>query len=153
MFPPTDMKTKKPKADKAIDTFTVSELREAASINQSIIDSTKEKMDIIQTELRKRFENRLLDALIQQEKQHGQHTFEVDGVKLTAEITARREWDSEKLKAIAKSMPYDEVERLFSIKFTVPEKAYNAVRDEKLLDKLIDARTVKYSEPKISFSS
>lgn len=147
------MPTKKAKAAKAIDTLSVLELREAASIHQSVIDSAKEQMDTIQTELRKRFQNLLLDALIQQEKQHGQHTFEVDGVKLTAEITARREWDSDKLKAIARTLPYDEVERLFAIKFTVPEKAYNAVRDEKLLDQLIDARTVKYSEPKITFAS
>lgn len=147
------MNPKKAKAAKAIDTLTVSELREAASIHQSVIDSAKEQMDTIQTELRKRFQNRLLDALIQQEKQHGQHTFEVDGVKLKAEITARRDWDSDKLKAIARSMPYDQVERLFDIKFAVPEKNYAAVRDEKLLDQLIDARTVKYSEPKISFAS
>lgn len=147
------MPTKKAKAAKAIDTLSVLELREAASIHQSVIDSAKEQMDGIQKELRKRFENQLLDSLIAQDKQHGQHTFEVDGVKMTAEITARREWDSDKLKAIARTMPYDEVERLFAIKFSVPEKAYNAIRDSKLLDQLIDARTVKYSEPKVTFVS
>jgi hypothetical protein len=87
------------------------------------------------------------------EKNHGQFTFEADGIKLTGEITARREWDSDKLKTIARSMPFDEVERIFAIKFSVPEKAYNAIRDEKLLDKLIDARTVKYSDPKFTFAS
>jgi uncharacterized coiled-coil protein SlyX len=147
------MKTKKTKATKAIDTLTVAELREAVANHQSIIDSAKEQLDVIQTELRRRFEPVLAKALAEQEKQHGQHTFEVDGVKLTAEITARRDWDSEKLKAIARTMPYEQVERLFTIKFSVPEKAYNAIRDEKLLDQLIDARTVKYSDPKVSFAS
>lgn len=147
------MKTKKTKASKAIDTLTVSELREAAGIHQTVIDSAKEQMDLIQTELRRRFEPVLAKALAEQDKQHGQTTFEADGVKLTAEITARRDWDSEKLKAIARSMPYDQVERLFAIKFSVPEKTFAAVRDEKLLDQLIDARTVKYSDPKITFAS
>lgn len=147
------MKTKKTKAAKAIDTLTVSDLREAASIHQSVIDSAKEQMDLIQTELRRRFEPVLAKALAEQDKQHGQTTFEADGVKLTAEITARRDWDSEKLKAIARSMPYDVVERTFNIKFSVPEKVFAGIRDEKLLDQLIDARTVKYSDPKITFAS
>lgn len=148
------MKSKKAKpAAKAVADLTVAELREAVVIHQSVIDSAKEQMDLIQVELRKRYEPILAKALAEQEKHHGQHTFEVDGIKLTAEITARRDWDSDKLKAIARTMPYDQVERLFAIKFSVPEKNYNAVRDEKLLDQLIDARTVKYSDAKITFAS
>ena len=148
------MKTKKTApAVKPVEQLTIADLREAAARHATVIDSAKEQMDIIQTELRRRFEASFKDALAQQEKQHGQHTFEVDGIKLTAEITARREWDSDKLKAIARTMPYDRVERLFAIKFSVPEKVFAGVRDEKLLDQLIDARTVKYTDTKITFSS
>ena len=148
------MKTKKTApAVKPVEQLTVAELREAAARNATIIDSAKEQLDVIQTELRRRFEPVLAAALAEQEKQHGQTTFEVEGVKLTAEITARREWDSDKLKAIARTMPYEQVERTFNIKFSVPEKVYAGIRDEKLLDQLIDARTVKYSEPKIIFAS
>jgi len=148
------MKNKKTKpAAKAVNELTIAELREAVVVHQTVIDSAKEQMDVIQQELQSRFNAMLTSHLQGMEKNHGQMTFEVEGIKLAGEITARRDWDSEKLKAIAKSMPYDEVERLFAIKFTVPEKAFNAVRDEKLLDKLIDARTVKYSDPKFTFAS
>ena len=148
------MKTKKTApAVKPVEQLTVADLREAAARHTTIIDSAKEQLDVIQTELRRRFEPVLAAALAEQEKQHGQTTFEVEGVKLTAEITARREWDSDKLKAIARTMPYEQVERTFNIKFSVPEKVYAGIRDEKLLDQLIDARTVKYSEPKIIFAS
>jgi hypothetical protein len=140
-------------AVKPVEQQSVAELREAAARNATIIDSAKEQLDVIQTELRRRFEEEFKLALAKQEKQHGQTTFEVEGVKMTAEITARREWDSDKLKAIARTMPFDQVERTFNIKFSVPEKVYNGIRDEKLLDALIDARTVKYSETKFIFAS
>jgi len=146
-------KSKKTKAVKAVTELTVLELREAAATQQAIIDSAKEQMDLVQQELRTRFNAKLSEHLQSMEKQHGQLTFEVDGVKLVGEITARREWDSEKLEKIARTLPYDVVQRTFAIKFSVPEKAFNAVRDEKLLDQLIDARTVKYSDPKFTFAS
>lgn len=148
------MKTKKTApAVKPVEQLSVAELREAAARHTTIIDSAKEQLDLIQAELRSRFESRLTEYLAQTEKQHGQHTFEVDGVKLTAEVRATVKWDSVALEQLARTLPYDVVQRTFKIDFSVPEKAYQAVRDEKLLDALIDARTVKYSEPKITFVS
>ena len=148
------MKNKKTKpAIKAVTDLSVAELREAVATHTVAIDAHKAEMETLQAELRRRFESRLTEHLASLEKHHGQHTFEVDGIKLTAEITARRDWDSDKLKAIARTMPFDQVERMFTIKFSVPEKVYAGIRDEKLLDALIDARTVKYSDPKITFAS
>lgn len=148
------MKTKKnAPAVKPVEQQSVAELREAAARHTTIIDSAKEQLDLIQAELRARYEVRLKEYLAQTDKQHGQHTFEDDGIKLTAEIRATVKWDSQRLEAIASKMPWHEAQRLFKVDFTVPEKNYQALRDEKLLDQLIEARTVKYSEPKISFSS
>lgn len=148
------MKNKKTKpAAKTAADLTVSELHAAVVAQENIISTAKAEMETIQAELRRRFESRLTEHLASMEKQHGQHTFEVDGLKLTAEITARVKWDSQRLEAIASKMPWPEVQRLFKIDFSVPEKNYAAIRDEKLLDQLIDARTVKYSEPKITFAS
>lgn len=148
------MKTKKTKpAAKTAADMSVAELRDAVATHAAAIDAHKAEMETLQTELRRRFDNRLFEHLQALDKHHGQHTFEVDGIKMTAEITARREWDSDKLEKIARTMPYDVVQRTFSIKFSVPEKVFAAIRDEKLLDQLIDARTVKYSEPKITFAS
>lgn len=148
------MKNKKSApAAKPVEQQSVADLREAAARHNTIIDAAKEQLDLIQAELRRRYESRLTEHLRSLEKNHGQHTFEEEGLKLTAEITARVKWDSAKLEAIASKMPWHEAQRLFKIDFSVPEKNYAAVRDEKLLDQLIDARTVKYSEPKITFAS
>lgn len=148
------MKNKKTApAVKPVEQQSVAELREAAARHTTIIDSAKDQLDVIQAELRRRYEARLAEHLKSLEKHHGQHTFEEDGVKLTAEIRATVKWDSQRLEQVARTLPYDVVQRTFKIDFSVPEKTYAAIRDEKLLDQLIDARTVKYSEPKITFVS
>ena len=148
------MKNKKSApAVKPVEQQSVAELREIAARHTNTIDAAKEQLDLIQAELQRRYADRLTEHLRSMDKNHGQHTFEADGFKLTAEITARVKWDSTKLEAIASKMPWHEAQRLFKIDFSVPEKNYSAVRDEKMLDQLIDARTVKYSEPKITFAS
>lgn len=147
------MKTTKSKTKAAtLADLSVSELREAAITQQTIIDSAKEKMDAIQAELRNRFEPVLREALAQQDKQYGQHTFDADGVKLTAEVKATVKWDSAALEKIASNLPWETVSRVFKIEFSVPEKNFKAINDQALLDKLVDARTVKYSDAKVIFS-
>lgn len=148
------MKTKKTKtAAKTAADMSVAELRELVATHNATIDAAKGELEVLQQELRHRYEDKLAQHLRSLEKNHGQMTFEEDGVKLTAEVKATVKWDSQKLEDIAKTMPWQDAQRLFKIEFSVPEKNYAAVRDEKLLDKLIDARTVKYSEPKITFAS
>ena len=131
---------------------SLADLREAAITQQAIIESAKEKMDGIQAELRRRYEPVLRDALAQQDKQYGQHTFESDGVKLTAEVKATVKWDSDKLEKIAANLPWETVSRVFKIEFSVPEKNFKTINDSSLVDKLVEARTVKYSDAKVIFS-
>jgi hypothetical protein len=38
------------------------------------------------------------------------------------------------------------------IEFSVPEKNFKALPDDELKDRLMDARTVKYGNPTVSFS-
>jgi hypothetical protein len=147
------MKTTKSKTKAAtLADLSVSELRDAAVTQQTIIDSAKEKMDAIQAELRNRFEPVLRDALAQQDKQYGQHTFDADGVKLTAEVKATVKWDSVALEKIAANLPWETVSRVFKIEFSVPEKNFKVISDQALLGKLVEARTVKYSDAKVIFS-
>lgn len=143
---------KKKSKSATIAELSVIDLREAAIAQQNIIDSAKEKMDAIQAELVMRYHPWVSDALKQENKQHGQHTFNVDGIKMTGEIKATVKWDSSALEKIAASLPWETVSRVFKIDFAVPEKNYKGITDQKLLDRLNEARTVKYSEPKISFS-
>jgi len=133
--------------------MSLGEIQGYIRMHEENIDGSKRKLDELTGELRRRFENLLKDALAQQDKQHGQHTFEVDGFKLTGEIRSTVKWDSRKLEDIASSMPWHEAQRIFKIDFAVPEKTFQSIHDQKLLDQLIDARTVKYSEPKVTFHS
>ena len=150
------MKTRKAQSARTASSpqsLTLEEIRSAITTQQSIVEAAKAQMDIYSAELRSRFEDRLTQALVESNKQHGQHTFEVDGIKLTAEVRATVKWDSSLLESVAQTMPWPDVKRYFKIEFSVPEKTYHSITDDKLLDRLTDARTVKYSEPKVIFAS
>jgi len=148
------MKNKKSAAAvKAPTEMTVSELRDAASIQNNIVEAAKARLADVQSELTTRFAEVIKSALEQDGKTHGQHTFESEGIKLTSEVRATVKWDSTKLETIARSLPYDQVQRMFKIEFSVPEKSFQSVIDNNLRTKLVDARTVKYSDPKFTFVS
>lgn len=147
------MKTKKTKpAAEAPEAMTLAQLREAISTQDAVIDAAKERLDLIQAELRRRYESILSTSLAQQDKQSGQHTFEVDGIKLTGEVKATYKWDSAGLEKVARTLPHETVARLFKIDFSIPEKNYKSITDQALIDRLAEVRTVKYSEPKITFA-
>lgn len=132
--------------------MSLGEIRQYIAMHETHIEGSKRKLEELNGEVRRRFESTLVDALIKQDKQSGQHTFEHEGFKLTGEIKATVKWDSVALEAIASTMPYEQVKRTFKIDFSVPEKTFKSISDAKLIDRLIEARTVKYSEPKITFS-
>lgn len=150
--------TKKTKATsnegpRPIDQMSLGEIHGYIAMHQENIDGSKRRIDELSAELRRRFEPTLRAAFDQQDKQHGQHTFEEEGFKLIGEVRATVKWDSQKLEAVAAKMPWHEARSIFKIEFSVPEKTFASISDQKLLDQLIDARTVKYSEPKVSFVS
>ena len=133
--------------------MSLAELQGYISMHEENIEGSKRRLEELTGELRRRFEPTLKEALAKQDKQSGQHTFEADGYKLTGEIRATVKWDSAALEQIASTLPYEQVKRMFKIEFSMPEKVFQSINEPKLLDRLIDARTVKYSEPKVSFSS
>jgi hypothetical protein len=142
----------KTKQKKTVSSLSLAELREVIASNNAIVDSAEAQIVEAQAELRKRFEPVLAEYYATTDKTHGQHTFEVDGVKLVGEVKATIKWNSDALRGIAQTLPAEVVNKLFKIDFAVPEKTYQSITDTKLLDRLIDARTVKYSDPKISFA-
>jgi hypothetical protein len=142
----------KTKQKKTVSSLSLAELRELIATNQAIADNAEAKIVETLAELRSRFEPTLAAYYASTDKTHGQHTFEVDGVKLVGEIKATIKWNSDALRGIAQTLPAEVVNKLFKIDFAVPEKTYQSITDTKLLDRLIDARTVKYSEAKINFA-
>jgi len=85
-------------------------------------------------------------------KQHGEISREIDGVKLTYCVDKKVKWDSKQLQALASSLPWSTVERVFKIKFEVPEPTYKALTDDTLRAKIDEARTVEICAPKVVFA-
>lgn len=131
---------------------TLTELRDIIAANKALIDAAKAKISEaeagIVAEHGALFERHLQETGLT----HGQHSTEIDGVKLTFKIGQRVDWDSNVLESIANTLPWDQVRRIMKIEFSVPEKNFKALEDNELKDRLMDARTVKYGNPSVSFS-
>lgn len=83
-------------------------------------------------------------------KVDGTVRFALDSESYKAVIDKRVSWNSDKLQAVAGSIPFEDAQRLFDVEYSMSAKAFDSVTDEKLKARLIEARTVKYGEPKIS---
>lgn len=88
-------------------------------------------------------------------KLSGDITMAVDGIKLKGKIPKKVSWDNKILQQLASSMPWDKAQKIFDIKFSVPEKNYGAISiagEVDLLAKLDAARTVEYGDLKIEIA-
>ena len=150
LFPPTPtMNTNKKTSD--VTQATLEEIHAAFTKHHKVIAAANAAVDNLSAELRRRYEVRLADALTEQGKHHGQHSYDSDSFKITGEVKATIKWNSDALRGIAQTLPHDQVARRFKIEFSVPEKHYATITDDKLLARLVEARTVKYSDPKFRF--
>lgn len=128
-------------------------LQEIHTAHKTAAALCKEKIEAVEAELLSRVGSEFAEQLAKSGRQHGDITDETnDGIKLTYSVKSKVEWDQDAMKAIAASMPWNMVERVFKIEFAVPERTFKALTDQSLIDKLTEARTVKYSEPKVTFS-
>ena len=143
------MKLKKPKDN--IETISVARLRELHDEHLTQQAASKRAVETIKAELLRRYKDTAVMEIHGRGKEHGECTITQDGVKVLCEIGNTVTWDTEKLKAIAATLPADTVKRLFKVAITVPETVYKSITEKDLLDKVTDARTVRYSEPKFSF--
>ena len=104
----------------------------------------------IEAEICERMSDEFYAALKDRGQEHGDCTMERDGVKLTLKIGKTVTWDSDKLAAIAASVP-PEMQDIFKAKISVSERDWNNVKLTPLGEQLLEARIVKYGEPKVSF--
>jgi hypothetical protein len=116
------------------------------------IAKLEEAKATIQNALNERTKDQLAAALAEAGKTQGAITVDIDGVKLNYELKPKITWDSKRLQAVAAEMPWDKVEKIFSIKFSVKETTYKALTDDALIASLNEARTVEHTEPKISLA-
>jgi ribosomal silencing factor RsfS len=143
------MKLKKPKDN--IETISIARLRELHDEHVTQQAANKRAVEAIKSELLRRYKDDALTEIHSRGNEHGECTLSKDGIKVLCEVDNKVTWDTEKLKAIAATLPSDTVKRLFKVVITVPETVFKSITEKDLLDKVTDARTVRYSEPKFSF--
>lgn len=67
-----------------------------------------------------------------------------------SEIKKTVSYDNDKLLEIANSIPWQQAQQVFKIKLDVSETVFKKLEDAALKQRITDARTAKYSEPKIT---
>ena len=106
----------------------------------------------VSQELQSRFADSAKAALEQAGKTHGAATLPLqDGFIAKADVKQTVKWDSEKLQAIAQTLPWDRVTALFGITFKMSETIYKGVAalSPELRAKIDAARTTVIGEPAI----
>ena len=129
------------------------ELKEmAVDIGQTIVYQ-KQILDAINEEILTRYQPAFVEELKALGKVDGEATREFDGVRMTYAMKAKVKWDSSKLQEVAATLDPALVYKVFKIEFSVPERTFKAMTDDKLVKQLTEARTVEYTTPKIVFSN
>jgi hypothetical protein len=134
-------------------TKTIHELKEMAVDIGQTIAYQKEVLDAINEEILTRYQPAFMAELKAAGKHDGEMTREIDGVRMTFAIKPKVKWDSKKLQAVAATMPWEKIEKVFKIEFSVPERTYKSITEDALMAAIVPARTVEYSNPKIVFSA
>lgn len=137
-------------------TFSTKPLHELKEMSVDIgqtIAYQKQILDAINEEILNRYQAAFVQELQALGKTDGEVTREFDGVRMTYAMKPKVKWDSKKLQMIASTMPWEKIEKVFKIEFSVPERTYKAITEDALLDAVKAARTVEYSAPKVVFTA
>ena len=83
-------------------------------------------------------------------KEHGTVRADLhEGFTLKADISKTVKWDQKKMKVLASTLEWAQVEHLFDITFKVKETIFKALMPGEVKDALTDAREVKFGDPKL----
>lgn len=116
-------------------------------------DSTKAWAAKIQAEIDSRLSPSAIAALTQQDKQHGTVNLPCqDGIIAKCVVDKKVEWDSDRLFAIAMTLPQEQARALMKFAVSVPEKNWDGIQhaNPELAERLKAARTTKYGAPKVT---
>lgn len=125
-------------------------LHQLCTARESIIDTAvdlKGKLGLVQDEINRRLTGQVMAAFAEANKVSGTLTIPLeDGLTAKADIEKTVKWDSEKLMAIAFSLPVGQAKTLFKFEVSVPEKMYDGTKaaNPDLGIKIDEARTVTH---------
>jgi hypothetical protein len=133
--------------------FSVSDLYEYQAACTAALDEAKTDLVEVTSAIKSRFAAAADELYHDAGKMHGTVNLAAgEGFKVQSDISRTVKWDSEKLKAVAGTLPWDKVSKLFKITFEVPEKTYTALAavDPDLYEKIEEARQVRYGDMKLT---
>lgn len=134
-------------------TLSLTELQEHIDFHASKIVDHKKAGAVYAEEIYNRLEGSAKQAFEQAGKTHGKMTLPLqDGLVAEVDLPRTVKWDSEKLQAVAQTLPWERVAAMFKIAFSMPEAIYKGVSalDPDLRKKIDDARTETFGTPKIT---
>ena len=135
--------------------MTLPQLHAALEYRTKEMNDAKARAAIIAAEIHSRLELSAKQAFEQAGKTHGKMTLPLqDGLVAEVDLPRTVKWDSEKLQAVASTLPWERVAAMFKIAFSMPEAIYKGVSalDPALRAKIDDARTEVYGAPKITLA-
>lgn len=94
-------------------------------------------------------------ALLQADKTHGTTSLQMqDGMVAKVEVKQTVKWDSAALQELAQTLPWERVNAMFSIKFSMSETIYKGIAafSPEMRAKIDAARTTTLGEPSIVLS-
>ena len=126
-------------------------MREEISKRVAKISALEEEIGVLEQAVMQEYGAKLQLMLAESGRGYGQLTTEVDGVKLTYEVKATYLWDQGKLQALYESLSLEDARQLINAKLSVASKTIDRIGNEDVLRRVMEARTTKFSEPKITF--
>jgi len=136
-----------------LQTATLADLYHHQVLAKDILAIAKRNADAIQSEIDSRLSPSAIAALAQQDKQHGTVNLPCqDGITAKCVVDKKVEWDSDRLFAIAMTLPQEQARALMKFAVSVPEKNWEgiATANPELAERLKVARTTKYGAPKVT---
>lgn len=112
----------------------------------SSIASFKGRLDQVKAELANRYGESAKRTLEQKGKEHGTGSLPLqDGFKAKFKVDREIKWDSGALMAVAQTLPWERVNALFKIEFSMSEDIYKGVSalSPDLREKIDGARTTR----------
>lgn len=134
---------------------SLSELLDEQDDIASALAAAKGRALRLSQELQARFADAAKLALDQAGKTHGSITLPMqDGFALKTDTKQTVKWDSVKLQEVAQALPWDRVNALFKIAFSMSETIYKGVAalSPDLRAKIDAARTTTIGEPSITLT-
>lgn len=115
--------------------------------------AAKGRAQRVSQELSARYAESAIRSLSEAGKSHGTVTIPLqDGFSVKGDAKQTVKWDSDKLQEIAQTLPWDRVNALFGIKFTMSETIYKGVSalSPELRAKIDAARTTTIGAPSMA---